>query len=97
MPLWKENGLYRIQFQYLGKRYSKQRFPTKKAAERWQAEKLKELEQENQTPTIKKNLPASSAGGLIKMKRQQNPIYMAVKDWGISIPLKEEVPAPPAA
>jgi integrase len=52
MPLWKDpkTGKYRIQFQYLGKRYSKTGFDTQRAAERWKNDKLKELEQGTQTP-----------------------------------------------
>lgn len=50
MPLWKTKSGYRVQFQHLGKRYSKSRFTTKKAAERWEVEKRKELEQGDQTP-----------------------------------------------
>jgi integrase len=50
MPLWKTASGYRIQFQYLGHRYSKTGFPSKKAAERWQVEKLAELEKEAQIP-----------------------------------------------
>lgn len=55
MPSWRENGKYRIQFQFLGKRYSKSGFATKKLAERWQTDRLRELEQEAQTPPIKQN------------------------------------------
>ncbi len=50
MPLWKTKSGYRMQFQHLGRRHSKSGFPTQKAAARWQVDKLKELEQEAQTP-----------------------------------------------
>ena len=52
MPLWKDpkNGKYRIQFQFLRKRYSKTGFATQKAAEQWRWDKEKELEREAQTP-----------------------------------------------
>jgi integrase len=60
MPSWKENGKYRIQFQYLGKRHSKSGFKTQKAAEKWQVLKLAELEKEAQTPPSLKT-PSASA------------------------------------
>ena len=50
MPSWREKGKWRIQFQFNQKRYSKSGFATKKLAERWQTDKLKELEVEAQTP-----------------------------------------------
>ena len=50
-PLWKDKGKYRVQFQFQGKRFSKTGFDTRKAAERWQVEKLKELETPPSPPT----------------------------------------------
>lgn len=61
MPLWKTPSGYRIQFQFQGKRYSKTGFPTKKAAERWQVEKLRELEKEAQTPQTPKETNSSAS------------------------------------
>jgi len=67
MPLWKENGKYRIQFQHLGKRYSKSGFKTQKAAERWQILKLEELEKEAQTPPSQKT-PSASASEVLTLE-----------------------------
>ena len=63
MALWKDpqTGKYRVQFQHLGRRYSKTGFTTQKAAARWQADRLRELEQESKTPAIKANSPASAS------------------------------------
>lgn len=66
MPLWKDpkTEKYRIQFQHLGKRYSKTGFATQKAAEKWQADKRTELEQEAQTPPSLPTPSVSDSGPL---------------------------------
>ncbi len=61
MPLWKDNGKYRIQFQHLGRRYSKTGFVTQKEALRWQVEKIKELE----TPPSPRMQSVSGSGPLM--------------------------------
>jgi integrase len=48
----------------LGKRYSKSGFATQKPAERWQVEKLKELEQETKTPPSPPTPSVSDSGPL---------------------------------
>jgi len=57
MPLWKDprSGKYRIQFQHLGKRYSKTGFASKKEAEKWQILKVAELDREAKTPPKESN------------------------------------------
>lgn len=50
MPLWKTPTGYRIQFQFQGQRYSKSGCATKKAAERWANDRLKELEEAMSAP-----------------------------------------------
>jgi integrase len=62
MPLWKEGKFWRIQFQFNKRRYSKQGFATRKAAERWQVEKTKELEEEAKTPVSPKQNGQTSSG-----------------------------------
>lgn len=64
MPLWKTKSGYRIQFQHEGRRYSKSGFPTQKAAERWQVEKLRDLEQESRTPPTVTSSSVSDSGPL---------------------------------
>ena len=66
MPLWRDpqNGKYRIQFQFQGRRHSKTGFVTQKAAERWQVDKLKELEEEAKTPPSPPTQSASDSGPL---------------------------------
>ncbi len=54
MPIWKEAGNWRFQFQLLGKRYSRQGFTTKASA-RAEMEKLRAqlmAAEEEQTPTV---------------------------------------------
>jgi integrase len=65
MPSWKEGGKWRHQFQYLGKRYSKSGFKTKKAGERWEVLKREELEKEAQTPPSLQTPSASDSGPLM--------------------------------
>ena len=65
MPLWKDHGKYRIQFQFQGHRYSKTGFLTKKAAERWQVEKLTELETQAKTPPSPRMQSVSAFGPLM--------------------------------
>ena len=65
MPLWKTKSGYRIQFQYLGKRYSKSGFKTQKVAERWEVLKRAELEKEAQTPPSLKTPSVSASGPLM--------------------------------
>ena len=64
MPLWKDHGKYRIQFQFQGRRYSKTGFLTKKAAERWRVEKLTELETQAKTPPSPPMQSVSDSGPL---------------------------------
>ena len=66
MPLWRDpqNGKYRIQFQFQGRRHSKTGFVTQKAAERWQVDKLKELEEEAKTPPSPPTQSTSDSGPL---------------------------------
>ena len=64
-PLWKENGKYRIQFQFQGKRPSKSGFRTQKEAEKWKVDKRAELEQAAQTPPSSPTPSAPDSGPLL--------------------------------
>jgi len=66
-PSWRENNKWRHQFQYLGKRYSKSNFHTKKAGERWEVLKLAELEAEAKTPPSAKT-PSASASEVLTLE-----------------------------
>ena len=64
MPVWRTKKGFRAQFQFAGKRYSKQGFRTEKAANRWIALKRAQLEKEAQTPPSLRMPSASDSGPL---------------------------------
>jgi integrase len=67
MPLWRENGRFRYQFQHLGRRYGKSGFATQKAARMAMEQHRAELEKKAQTPLSPKT-PSASASEVLTLE-----------------------------